>query len=71
MKIKKNLKNLNRLVRFTGIMSVIGGAAMLHCFASESFGWAFTALGCTALWFTAFIAFADIREDYAAERGEH
>lgn len=71
MKIRKTMKNLNRLVRFTGIMSVLGAALMLHCCAIECFGWAFTAFGCAIFWFTAFIAFADIREDYEQERGEH
>lgn len=68
MKIKKNSKNLNRLVFITAVMWMLHAALMLHCCAVETFGWAFINFGCIALWFTAFINFLDILTDYEASK---
>ena len=66
--MKKNQKNLNRLVNFTSVMWILFAALMIHYCATEHFGYAFACFGAAALWFTAFINFADIREDYENEK---
>lgn len=61
---RKNMKNLNRLVWFTGIMWALSVLFVLYACYIQSFGWALVLMGCGVIWFTAFVNFADIRDDY-------